>query len=548
MQVFRNQPEVDLDDDPTWTQDPMASKTWRLYYHGLTWLLAPAWGALHGIHRRRTRHVVRNILESYMATNVFQAARDPMAWDDHATADRLATICWLVDRIPWLSRAIGPDRLDAAIDAHIQKLLEFYESRRWIDSNHGLFHALALLDARIVFPHLPRAEDAVEVGRQYLAEVVSNLVDPDDGISTEQSLHYHQFAIRVFRSMRLFLDYHHSDIAPLVDRALEGMVDFNLCIAGRNRSMPAIGDTRVFDYIPADTLVFGENERTLARSPGDPLGPNNTSRQLIVFRRSGYALFRHLDRRDSNVSRATMVAHPERVSHGHFDALSVTLQLRGTDVLIDSGGPYAYGDFLRFGYFVASRAHNVVLIDDTDHQAPGELTAQGSHNGLSWVSGRHSGYPGRTVVRTVIWHPGVTFVVFDLATEADSATFDGLWHFPPGTELATQHNSEIVATRIDVDHQTFFAQATATTSLKFRVVEGVLEPKPQGWITTRLEEKQPAPVQIVTAEGPGLQMVTSFSVDQGVVLRRRGETVEAELGASVVGVGIDGVPHFRNVR
>jgi len=52
VQVFRTQPETPLPDDPQWVADPLGSKTWRLYYHGLTWLLAPAWGAHFKIYRR----------------------------------------------------------------------------------------------------------------------------------------------------------------------------------------------------------------------------------------------------------------------------------------------------------------------------------------------------------------------------------------------------------------------------------------------------------------------------------------------------------------
>lgn len=541
VQVFRTQPETPLPDDPQWVADPLGSKTWRLYYHGLTWLLAPAWGAHFGRRRQRmnAQDAISSILASYFDANVFNTPADEMAWDDHAAADRLATLCWLADRLPESLHQVGADQIEAAVHSHITALEGFFRSQRWLESNHGLFHALALLDVPVAFPDHPDASHAGQLGREYFSIVTHNIVDADEGVTVEQSVHYHQFLLRLFRSALPFLDSHYPELGPPVCRLLGGMVAFNRLLAGWDNSMPALGDSRAFDQIPDDCLSVEDTH------PDDIEASVDVDDFLAVFPRSGYVIFRYGEPDDASVGRATLSAHRQRAAHGHFDALSVTLQLAATDVLVDSGGPYAYGDYMRFGYFVASRAHNVILIDDEDHEGSGSLDGYGAHGRLRWVAASHDGYPGRIVVRTVVWDPGEALIVFDQVSEGAEAQFDALWHYPPGAQATVNAGPEGgIASTLDIDGSVVHMKALATAKLSSTVVEGVEGEKPQGWITRRLGHIEPAPVQIVTARSHHLDLVTAFGRRSDIRLYRRGESVIADIGGTEIHVDEEGIPRF----
>ncbi|MFP3881769.1 MAG: heparinase II/III family protein [Actinomycetota bacterium] len=512
VKVFRAQPEVEIGFEPNWTIDPLKSQTWRLYYHGLTWLLAVAWEIDHGEDIESAQAYLRDVIRSYLRDNVFAEGTDEMAWDDHAAADRLTILSYL-----WLGY-LGPaslverEEIENAAGIHVQQLLEFYESERWIASNHGLFHSLALLNAALVFPDSKWAEKARRSGAEYLRDTVDAIIDRTEGISTEQSSHYHQFALRSLRSMREFLDANFPDLCEFVAGVTDKMVDFNLCIRGDRNAMPAIGDSRFADQIPSDCLTVEPGEAPSAHleyiESGGRVGM--PFEDLVVYPRTGLAVFREGEPPNAP-SRALFVLHPERVGHGHFDALNITLHLSGQDVLIDSGGPYKYGDSLRFGYFAASRAHNVLLVDGAGHEAATEICDWRSTKGLHWVTARHRGYKERIVTRTAVWDPGQLLMVFDGVTGAGhSSRYDTLWHFSPGTKLLESQDGDGFSTVYERGDGVATSKMLATTEITSHVVEGLREPHPQGWVTEEMEEMRPAPVQIVSAQADWFQSVTVF--------------------------------------
>ncbi|MEE9293751.1 MAG: alginate lyase family protein [Phycisphaerae bacterium] len=90
-------------------------------------------------------------------------------------------------------------------------------------------------------------------------------------------------------------------------------------------------------------------------------------------------------------------------AHGHADALSFTLRVGGADVLVDPG---TYDYFTYNGardYFRSTRAHNTIMIDETDQSemlGPFLWGRQAQARCLAWepsetggtVSGEHDGY------------------------------------------------------------------------------------------------------------------------------------------------------------
>ena len=532
-------PEVELTPDPTWTADPLNNKTWRLRYHALSWLVAYAWGIDNGRDTETALRRIVDVVSRYLPANVFSPAADTMAWDDHATAERLAILAHL-----WAGYLSEPDPLVdhdqflSACERHVDKLVEFYESTSWHHSNHGLFHALAMLSFASVFPESQMADTARTIGSDYLKTVVANLVDIDEGVCLEQAPSYHEFDLRLLRSTHEFLSRRYPELAHLVDRVTDRMVDFNLCVRTAQNVMPAIGDTHLTAKFSPGCLSPAPGEEVTDHvayiesrgERGTPYPP------LVVYPNSGYSVFRRGEvfdgDEDGEVTRGIFVHHPERIAHGHWDALSLTLHIAGRDVLVDSGGPYAYGDPLRFTYFMLSRAHNVVLIDDQDHRAPSRLVGHGEAHDCQWVAAEHAGYEGRTVSRTVVAVADAGFVVLDSATASTTEnTFNMLWHFAPGSSITPVVDGRRTATSIQLGEDRFVADALVSAAPTVEVVEGRLEPKPQGWVTQAPESKTPAPVLVTSARGTSLLAVTAF-VREGtrVFPKLKGDSASVKLG------------------
>lgn len=550
ISVFRSLPETALVHDPAWKMDPLGNKTWRLFYHTLSWLVALVWGADHGPSPETARLRIAEAVSSYLDANVFSTPADKIAWDDHATADRLAILCHLWRRI--LSHPnvlIDRFRLVRAAEIHVDKLVEFYQSRRWLTSNHGLFHSFALLSFALTFGDSSHSHRARSIGSEYLREVVSNLVDTTEGISLEQSLYYHQFGLKLLRQARSFLDRSYPDLATVLDGVTDGMVDFNLCVRLPGDVMPAIGDTQVGARIPQDCLQPAPGETseylTYIDSGGDGGKPFP---RLMVYPNAGYAVFRHGEVWEGKVTRSVFLFQPERLAHGHFDALSLTLHILGTDVLVDSGGPYAYGDPLRFAYFMASHAHNVVLVNGENHKSPARLLDYGSALDCEWAAAEHNGYDGRTVTRTVVSIGEDGFAILDVVTgDGSEALFETLWHFPASSAVEWTGTGRELTTSIRVGGECFLGHTLALADLSAEVVEGKLGAEPQGWITESPGEKRPAPVQVVSARGKEHRALTVFT-RQGAQPRASveedGRTMVVSLGGRRVAFDRPEAPRF----
>ncbi|MDX1468060.1 MAG: heparinase II/III family protein [Acidimicrobiia bacterium] len=515
VQVFRSQPETELPANPTWSEDPLGSKTWRLYFHSLQWLLGWAWGIDNSESRDRALDNLFSTIRSYLESNVLTDPKDEMAWDDHSAADRLAVLSYLYHRyLREEMTSLEHGRFLEGIAVHVDRVLHFRASRRWIDSNHGVFHAAALISCGIVFRGQPLAASAFDGGVRYLDEVVQNLVEPVSGASTEQSMSYHSVNLALLREVRKFAEAHSLPLQTQLSDLCAKMVEFNHLIRCADNRRPAIGDTPYGDRIPARALRLHPDENPTPHTvfvesngeAGTPI-PN-----LNVLEPIGLAVFRKGENfaDDASITRAFFTFASKRGHHGHFDALSLCLHLRGRDVLIDSGGPYAYGDPLRFSYFVAPRAHNTILVDGTDHTGSGSLDDYAAEGGTAWVAASHRGYEGIILRRALIELDGDAFAVVDSSNELDSVRqFTTLWHLPPGTRVETHTSESGKHALLSDGGGTRIANISfiGTNEVHLRVERGDDNGEPIGWVTTGPGKMEPA--EVLMAETSATRLLSA---------------------------------------
>lgn len=509
--MFRNLPVTELPggDDP-WNADPLGNVSWRLFYHSLGWLLARSWAVDNDIDRNHNLAEIERVVLSHIAATVESDDGDGWAWDDHATGDRLAVLAYLFHR--HLADRDGRERLLAALETHVERVADFRHREQWLDSNHGVFHAMGAINVGIVLGDHPIGRRAAEVGLEYLRTVVGRLVHLGDGISVEQSVSYHSINLVLIRKVQETVRANDLDVGVELSSLSGSMVGFNHALRGKTQ-LPCIGDTP-FGYDTPRAGLVPENGEVLSDGARHAVSGGTEGTPFpepLIYDEAGLVVLRRGEPTiPGPVSRATFVLHRARAHHGHFDQLSVTYQLDDHDVLVDSGGPYAYGDPMRFSYFVAARAHNVVLIDGHDHQGGAHRLGAGNtdtgHADVQWAVGERTGHAEHRVRRALALVDGQTLLVFDAieGTARTRHTYSTLWHFDPSADP-----------RIEVDHpeRTELTLPHPTRPLRLgtihkgassrveRGVDAATATGPQGWITRELGSIEAAPVAVIETTG-----------------------------------------------
>ena len=103
------------------------------------------------------------------------------------------------------------------------------------------------------------------------------------------------------------------------------MNDSNHWLTCTDKKLIAIGDT---------SIISGSS---LEHSP-----VNNPIKLGISYQECGVSFAKY--KCQNPVGTISLLHRDERAPHGHFDALSITLSRGSKEFIIDSGGPYRYGN------------------------------------------------------------------------------------------------------------------------------------------------------------------------------------------------------------
>ncbi|MBW3632758.1 MAG: heparinase II/III family protein, partial [Chloroflexi bacterium] len=345
---------------------------------------------------------------------------------------------------PILTRALSVDEFDLVLQSlhsHGALLRAYLDQERFVGHNHNLFHALSLYNLAVTLPELRDAAAWRGAARSRVSTLLKEMVHTEEGVSTEQASAYHYLALRLFRDARDYLAAHGDGFGGEELSTLRGMVRFGTLLATPGGSLPAVGDTAFGGSAPITELrshaaVFPDPhaEYVLSR------GKNGIRPPDAVFHpESGYTIMRPSYGEDGNWKDDLHVVvdmGPRAYSHGHHDAMNVLVAAYGQDLLIDSGGPYAYGVPER-DYFTSAQAHNGVVVDGrTSYEEGARIVRTADEPSYSMVEGVVSPAPGVEHKRTVVVIKPRLVMVFDHLSSAGEHAYQSLYHLPPGASVA----------------------------------------------------------------------------------------------------------------
>lgn len=360
--VRKNFPEFKLENTLDWDADPLSNKTWRLYYTSLSWI--SSFTVSQEIDKE-TKGNVLSIVESLCdyciehETNVKN-----VLWDDHAVAYRASYFSYLYSL--FLADEIDDNyrgKLRYVVEMHINLLKGYLKSDKWLLSNHTLFHAEGLADLASAFMSDPkRREKTIELARDELDNLINRTITSREGTVKEHALFYHVFLMGRVKESSDYFEALGTPLKNITTEVYNRMLEFLHLVMPVEGVLPGIGDSKHhkrFDKKYLNSFCTDEyisDTTKYVQTRGEKgVKPNF----LNSYKTDGYFIFRELEQSNELYG---LFLHKEFVGpHGHWDGGSFITYFDNKPFFVDSGGPYKYGDPMRFFYFQTQLAHNTLL-------------------------------------------------------------------------------------------------------------------------------------------------------------------------------------------
>jgi hypothetical protein len=190
--------------------------------------------------------------------------------------------------------------------------------------------------------------------------------------------------------------------------------------------------------------------------------PTQTS---VDFRASGFAVMRDTWTKESPY--LVINYGPYGSGHSHADMLSFELFAYGKALVVDAGIGVSYDDPLHSPWYITSKAHNMLIVDDANlnrKNAVGENPIWSTQGPLDYFSAEHRGYGDRGVEHrrhflfvktdTSLVNAMPYFIVFDAYTATPGKRISHMVHTPlplrkVGTRIISTESPGLVVVTSD---------------------------------------------------------------------------------------------------
>jgi hypothetical protein len=365
-------PPIKIDEDIDWAMNPVNDRTWGLYFHSLYWLNVIFY-ALDDKDASANEYninlkLLKNLILSFSKFIIQEATKEypilSSIKDDHSVAYRVSYLSIAYDRYLRCSLSNEEDQvIRDAIKVNVKLLNNYILDVKWENSNHRIFQLEGLCDAAITFYSKSDKIRTIEFCGLEFERFVKVNISLKDGTTKEHALFYHAFLMSRIKSTRDYLNSIGYKSRIDFDNLFKKMNIFLWTVMPDQYLVPAVGDTKHNMYFDKKFVIefqSGDCDNDVVsylRSNGAKGVP---PRNLTCFRDDGYYLFRRGAISDKELY-SIFLEKRYIGPHGHIDGSSFVIYYGKVPILIDSGGPYKYGNKLRFNYFQQQVAHNTVV-------------------------------------------------------------------------------------------------------------------------------------------------------------------------------------------
>ena len=484
------------------------SSSSRFHFHALKWVIDLLDGyELTGdpIYVERSKELAAKWISECLYTETW-----PHVWDDHGTALRALAFCrlWTVLRVQPAEPSFIRQLLDAIL-RHAEKLSRkpFYRA----DHNHGVTQAYALLAIGLLLHGHSMATRWAKLGCLRLERQMSKNVS-SDGLHLEHSPYYHFYVFRQFYYAFCMARAYDIALSDAFQQRLLSMVTRGFDLIKPNGRLAALGDTSrisplLFDQPDLDSwcLTHFDEAKALLKSNKDKPRAGLSS---AMYPKSGVAILRHSSPDEDAATESYFILRLSTfpTAHIHRDVFSFELFAFGQDLIVDSGGPFAYGHPIRDKYFLTTRAHNTVVVDGMD-QAIGESKVIAWRTSKEWdlLVAEHENYPGVTHRRAVLFIKPAIFIVIDKLCGDGVRDHSQLFHLAP--ELTVNLGADGISTTNIKGGPTLKLVPLIREGLGLQLHRGIESPY-QGWICTAGQRMEPNSVIDFSRRGKEVRFAT----------------------------------------
>lgn len=440
---------------------------------------------------------------------------------------------WIVDLLVGIERQL----------VQVERNLSYYFS----PNTHLLGEALALYVAGRALPELSASERWATVGRRVLAAETARQILHDGG-HCERSTHYHRYALDFYLLALAVARITRDPIAALFERAVGRLAGAARILADESGRLPHIGDDDGGLLLPiagraADDLrdslaiaaaLVDRTELRIGPIPEEAcwmLSHPALRERLEILASSapgGAVSSAALPEMGYYVSRSERGDHLvvdggahgyQNGGHAHSDALSLTLSINNTPLLIDSGtATYTVNAALR-DRFRATDSHNTLTLDGQPQSIPASpfhwLRTADSRvhrwrmtRGFDYFDGCHNGYASLDTEhrRRVLMLHGELLVVADLVDGRGTHRAAVHWHVSPEWTINLGNRSATLTTA--ADSARFFTTCGNIERFSGDELTGL------GWLSPAYGTLEPATtLRIVNEAAAPFWMISVFDLD-----------------------------------
>ena len=298
-------------------------------------------------------------------------------------------------------------------------------------NNHLISQAAGLFIVGLLFSQLKDSDRWLKKGKIILEKEIKKQVYAD-GVSKEQSTHYHEFVTDLYLLAVIIGKKNKVMFSKETHLRLEKMCEFLMHIVNRDGIFPSIGDSDYGVAIKLDIRSDKANSISVLNTAGIVFdrddfkrnGNNIDDKSLWLLGYEGYMKYSRMKTPNTQLNSKGFLdsgyyilrskdlfvsfdcgplGYLSLAAHGHADSLGVTLSVADAPILVDPG-TYLYhsGDKWR-DYFRSTMAHNTVRIDMLDqsemtgpflwgYKAKSCLKYWSPDGGIDKICGYHKGY------------------------------------------------------------------------------------------------------------------------------------------------------------
>jgi len=364
------------------------------------------------------------------------------------TLDSAARLGWLSSRFGKVSALGGvEDELWANYLWSIWEHTDYLKNDNFTGGNWLAHSSAAVMGAATDYPEFKDRKTWLAYGKTAFERNVLRDVHPD-GKEMEDAPGYVNFAFNAMLATLQDLEKAGIVVDPEARQRMNRMQDWLGAVTQPNGETPMIGDWGGGEaYTLHNSMLHFQREdiRYILTRGQQGVKPAFCS---IHFPHGSWSIMRSPYEEKPYVHARHLTFHTSQGAHGHRDINAITVYAYGRELLIDPGiRSYEAADLERYP---SVPYHNTVCVDGTSYAAKAGTTEKWiSNDGIDYVVGSHSNYPGLVHRRRVLFVKPEYWIVLDEVTGQGegSRTCDQNWQYPLDSGITEDPVNKAIRTR-----------------------------------------------------------------------------------------------------